>query len=189
MHWHILCDLKVVQMIVKCSVIQEPMLYKLEYNATEATENICYVKAKITVYHCAVIRIQKFSLGSMTTWQDQVGLKPGIFKAVLQTKEENLVSCTWRVSGELGISKYSLVHHLHDLIKSIHSCWIVPIINKILQNFWLTLVKNFLKNPIHPYSFLVLVQKPQFAISFLFFIEPSFVGEWHLSGIINNRQK
>ena len=53
-------------------------------------------------------------------------------KTVPHTIGANLVSSTWRVSGELGNS------HLHNLIQSIWSCWIVPHITKLLQNFWLT---------------------------------------------------
>ena len=33
-----------------------------------------------------------------------------------------------------------MVHYLHNLSKSIQSCWIMPHISKILQNFWLTLI-------------------------------------------------
>ena len=33
-----------------------------------------------------------------------------------------------------------MVCHIHDLVKSIQNCQIVPRITKILQNFWLTLV-------------------------------------------------
>ena len=46
-------------------------------------------------------------------------------KAVFQAKEVNPVSSTWRVSGEFGISHSSVVHHLHDLGKSIWSCQIL----------------------------------------------------------------
>ena len=45
--------------------------------------------------------------------------------AVIQAIEVNLVSCTWRVSGKLGILQFNVVHHLHDL-KSMWSCQIVP---------------------------------------------------------------
>ena len=64
------------------------------------------------------------------------------FKAVLQTIEANLVSSTWRVSGKLSISPSNWVHHPHNLGKCTKSCWIVPHITKIVQNFWLTQVNN-----------------------------------------------
>ena len=35
------------------------------------------------------------------------------------------------------------VLHFHDLGKSFQSCLIVPHITKILQNFWLNLLRNF----------------------------------------------
>ena len=42
-----------------------------------------------------------------------------------------------RVSGELAISLSSVVCYLHDLGKSIQSCWIMLHMTKILQNkFW-----------------------------------------------------
>ena len=44
------------------------------------------------------------------------------------------------VSDDLRISQLSIVHHLHDLSKNIQSCWIVPHVTKILQNFWLIIV-------------------------------------------------
>ena len=61
---------------------------------------------------------------------------------MLQAIESNLVTSNWRISGELNISKFSVVHHLRYLIKSILSCQIVLHITKILHNFWLTLVSE-----------------------------------------------
>ena len=61
-------------------------------------------------------------------------------EVVLQAIEVNPVSSSWRVSGKLGISQSSMIHHFHNLGKSIWNCRIVPHIIKILQNFWLTLV-------------------------------------------------
>ena len=61
-------------------------------------------------------------------------------EALLQTMEANPVGNTRRVSGEFSISLSSVVHHLHNLSKSISSSRIVFHFRKILQNFWLTLV-------------------------------------------------
>ena len=47
-------------------------------------------------------------------------------EAELHAIEANLVSCTWRVSGKLSISQSSVVHHIHNLGKSIQNCQIVP---------------------------------------------------------------
>ena len=59
-------------------------------------------------------------------------------KAVLQTIEVNPTSSTWRVSGKLDISPFSVICHLHNLNTSIRSSQIMPDTTKILQNFWLT---------------------------------------------------
>ena len=40
-------------------------------------------------------------------------------EAVHQAIEANLVNSTQRVSGEVGISQFSVVCHLHDFSKSI----------------------------------------------------------------------
>ena len=45
------------------------------------------------------------------------------------------MSSNRRVSGELSISQYRVVRHLHSLGKIIRQCLIVPLVNKILQNF------------------------------------------------------
>ena len=50
---------------------------------------------------------------------------------MLQAIEANPASSTWRVSGELDTTLFSVVHN-HDLTKSIQSCQIVPYIKKIL---------------------------------------------------------
>ena len=72
--------------------------------------------------------------------------KSGWFKivdseAVLEAIKENLVSSTLRVSGEFGISQSSVVCNHLDLSKSMWSCQIKPHVTKILQKFWLNLVK------------------------------------------------
>ena len=54
----------------------------------------------------------------------------------------NPASSSRRVSGELTISNSIVVHPIHNVGKSTQSCWIVPHVTKILQNFWLTLVKE-----------------------------------------------
>ena len=56
--------------------------------------------------------------------QDQIGLKGSEF--VFQTRKENPVSSTRRVSGEPSISQSSVVYQLHKLGKSIWSCQNVP---------------------------------------------------------------
>ena len=48
------------------------------------------------------------------------------FKAVLQAIEANLASKPQRVTGESGISPFSVVHHFHDFGKNIDIYWNVP---------------------------------------------------------------
>ena len=59
------------------------------------------------------------------------------FEAVLQAIEENPMSSTWRVSGELGIS---VIHQVFKFDKSICMFRIVSHVTKILQNFSSTVV-------------------------------------------------
>ena len=51
-------------------------------------------------------------------------------EAVLGAIEENPVSCTWRVSGELGIPQSSVVCYLYDHGESIWNCQIVLQVKK-----------------------------------------------------------
>ena len=46
-------DLKITKMHIQCSLIQKLMFYefKMGYNTTEATKNICYVKGEGAVDH------------------------------------------------------------------------------------------------------------------------------------------
>ena len=75
--------------------------------------------------------------------QDQVGLKLDS-ETTLEAVETNLSNSKKRESSKFNISQFSLV------CDRIHSCWIIPYITKILQNFWFTQVvcketKVFLK--------------------------------------------
>ena len=108
------------------SLIQELMLYEfgLNLNDTEVMKNIC-IKSEDAVDHSTVIRrLKKFCLGSKNPNIQRESDKPKIpvSKAMLQTIEGKLVSSIQRVSGELGISQSSVVHHLHDFGKSIWNC-------------------------------------------------------------------
>ena len=58
--------------------------------------------------------LQNLDNQAMPGWPKSV-----IFKVVLQAIEANLASCIWRVSGELIISQFSVVSHLHDFSESI----------------------------------------------------------------------
>ena len=69
------------------------------------------------------------------------GGKTEYSESMLQAIEARPARSTWRVSGDLGISWSSIIHHFHNLCKSIRSTRIVlPNVTKILQNLWLTLV-------------------------------------------------
>ena len=63
----------------------------------------------------------------------------------------NPFSGTWRLSGELGISQFSVVHQFYDLGKS---CWTVLHATKILSNFSFPLV--FEKICCHNKTFKIL---------------------------------
>ena len=144
---HSVWDLKAAQINVQRTLIRELVFYefKLGHNATEVTKNIC-AKSGGLIDHSTVIRWFKKFLSGCKNLDDQTRLsrfKIVDSEAIVQAIEENLVSNSRRVSGELGISQTSVVRHLHVLGKSTRRRWIVPHVTKILQNFWLTLV--FLK--------------------------------------------
>ena len=92
---------------------------------------------------------------------------------MLQAINRNLLNSSWRISGELSISHFSVAHHLHNLSKSIHSCWIVPHIIEILQNFWLTFKVLLIS------SSLVFYQKH-------FWIYIPFMIKWACGKEVNN---
>ena len=100
------------------------MLYEFElgYNAANTTRNIYWAKGEGTVDHSTVTRwLKKCCLG-YKNFDNQARadrLKSMDSKSMLIAIETNLASSTLNVSGELGISQFSMVHHLHDLSKSI----------------------------------------------------------------------
>ena len=61
----------------------------------------------------------------------------GYFKRQIEIAHVDMtqVSSTWRVSGELNISQFSVVCHLYKFGSSIKSCRIVSRVTKILQTF------------------------------------------------------
>ena len=70
------------------------------------------------------------------TWPKQKGRPRNMdFKAMFPAIEENLLSCTRGISGEIRIS---LACHVHNFAKSISSYSIVLHVSKILQIIWLT---------------------------------------------------
>ena len=138
---HSMYDLKAVQM----NLIWELLLDKFElgHNTAEAPKNICCVKGEGAIDHISVTRwFKKFYLGCKDLDDQAMSGRPKTmeFKAMLKAVEANPTSNTPRVSRKLRISQSSMINQLHDLSKSIWSCWIVPHIIKILQNFWLTFV-------------------------------------------------
>ena len=87
----------------------------------EATKNICYVKGESAVDHSTIIREFKKFPSYCKNLSDQANSdRPK--KVMLQTIEENPVSTTRRVSGELGISQSNVIYFLHYFSKSIRSC-------------------------------------------------------------------
>ena len=67
-----MCDLKVTQMNVKCSLIQKLMLYNfvLGHNSIEATKNICCVieRWKCNWSQHSNLMVQEISLGLQELW-------------------------------------------------------------------------------------------------------------------------
>ena len=141
---HFMCDFKAAQMNIRHSLIRELMLYNFElgHNTTETTKNICCVKGKSTIDHSTVTRwFKRFCSESKSLNNLAKTGKPKIvdLEATFQVIDANQVSSTWRVSGELGISHFNLVHLLPELGKNIRSCRIVPHVTQISLNFLLTL--------------------------------------------------
>ena len=96
------------------SLIQKLMLYefKLGHNFIEASKHICYAKVKCAVDHSTVTRWLKKFHSSYKNLNNQAKLSR--FKTVdskvnLKAMEANPASSTWRVSGKLGISLFTVV--------------------------------------------------------------------------------
>ena len=129
----IYCSLLQSRWVWNVVEIQELMLYKfkLSPNAIEAVKNIYFVKGEGAVDRSTVTRcFKKFCL-DCKKFDDQASLgRPLTSKIVnsvvmLSTIEANLAnsaSSSWRVSGKFNISLPSVVHHLHNLSKSIQNC-------------------------------------------------------------------
>ena len=101
----------------KCSLIWEVMFYefKNDHNtAREATKNICCERSKGTIDYSTVTRcFKKFCSGCKNLDNLTKSGRPKTVdsEAVLETIEPFPV----RVSGELVISQFIVVHHLHNL--------------------------------------------------------------------------
>ena len=90
--------------------------FKLDHNATEATKNIFCVKVKGAVDYSTVNKwFKKFCLGcKYLDEQARAGtLKSLDSEVMLKSIKAELASSTQRVSGELGISQSSEIHHLY----------------------------------------------------------------------------
>ena len=82
------------------------------------------------------------SCNNFDSWTRSSRLITSDCVAMLQAREVNPVSSTWRVSDELDISQFSVVCYLHNLGKSVWSCYIIPLVIKIFKKFWFSLVIN-----------------------------------------------
>ena len=134
---HSVRDLKTAQMNVQRCLIRELMLYKFE----QLRNNIRHLlgKSKRAFVKSTVTRRCKKFHSCCKNFDGQERL--GRLKTVIPRPEfigANLVSSTQRVSGDLDISRFSVVRHVHHLSKRIQSSWILLHVTKILQNFWLT---------------------------------------------------
>ena len=90
-------------------------------------------KMCLQIIYLIYMRKQDLALNNPKDWY---AIKPSQTKTAFQAIAANLVSSTWRVSGNLGISQSNVGHHLCNLSKSIWSRQIVPHITKILQNLF-----------------------------------------------------
>ena len=89
----------------------------MSHDTTEAIKNICHEKGEGAVDPSRVT-FKKFQLG----YNNQARLdRPESVnsEAMIQVREANSVSSTWRVSSEFSISQSSMVYHLHNLNKII----------------------------------------------------------------------
>ena len=115
------------------------MLYKfkLGYNTLETTKNIFCAKGEGTNDHTVSRWFKKFCSDCKNhNKQPSSGRNKTVdFKIGLKGIEANPASSTQRVLSEFGISQSSVAHHLLNPSESFQSCWIVPNIAKILQNF------------------------------------------------------
>ena len=117
-------DLKAVQMNMQYSLIWE-LMPQLDQNTTEATKNI-WVKDEGRIDHSTVNRwLKKIHRSGCKNLNDQarLGRPKAIDSKAIAT---NQVSSTQRISGEFGISQFSVVCHFHNLSKIICSYWLVP---------------------------------------------------------------
>ena len=121
------------------------MLYEFKqgHNTAEAMKNICCAKGKGAINHSTVTRWFKKFCSNYKSFNNQVRtcrLKTINSEAVLHVIEANLMSNFWKISRKLNISLSSVVCHLHNLVKSFQSCWIMHHVHKILQNIWFILL-------------------------------------------------
>ena len=103
-------DLKIAQMNIQYTLIQELILYKFKigHNALEATKNICCGKDEGTVDHSTVTRWYKKFCWGWKNFDDQArsGKAQTVdFKTILQAIEANLPSSTQRIWDEFNISQ------------------------------------------------------------------------------------
>ena len=155
MRWHVLhcfvpcVILKTTQMNMLPSLIWELIFYDFERDrhTGETTNSIRCAKDESVVDYNTVTRLFKKFCSDYKNLDNQARssrFKSVDFEIVLLVIEPNPASSAQRVSGELGISQFSVVRHFDDLckkkIKSIRRCRIMRHVTKILQNFWFTLV-------------------------------------------------
>ena len=91
----------------------------------ETIKIICCAKGKGEVDYGTVTRcFKKFYVGFKKLNNQARLARPKTMDSgsVLKPIEANPVSSTWRVSGKPRLSQSSVVHHLHNLGKSILSC-------------------------------------------------------------------
>ena len=117
-------------------------MFQLGHDTTKVTKNICRVKSERVVEHRTVTSWFKKFCSSCKNLDNQA--KPSRpktvdFEAVLQAMESNMASSTWRVSGELSISQYSVFITFTTSAKAFRAA-----------ELYLTYYQNIVELLIHP---------------------------------------
>ena len=123
MRWYVVhcCTPSVIWKLHRriCNSGTYALQFKFGRNAAEETKNICCAKCESLVDpRAGSWWFKKFYSGCMNI-DDQTRSGWSKTKAVLKAIEANPLSNAWRVSGELGNSQSSVLHHVYDLGKNI----------------------------------------------------------------------
>ena len=96
-----------------------------------ASLHVWYIVQKVTAQLITVV--EEILIRLPESWRSgKVGLQTMDPEAMFQAVDANPTSSTRRVSGELGIFQSNVVHHLHNIDKSI---WSPRIVHHVLPKY------------------------------------------------------